>query len=176
MKKTFFIMLLSLLSISMFAWVKTPILNEKELFEVTGTIININSEKSGRFLTIELKDKKDFKAIFPNAPILEKWFEKDTDITLYGYYIQLKTDKYFIPVKINYKDKTVDLREEISRKLYQKKYYQNMLYNKKIMKYWNPPIQKYPYYYNYRLRKPGINTHNRFNPNYMPKPYNPPIK
>ncbi|KLO25169.1 MULTISPECIES: hypothetical protein [unclassified Marinitoga] len=180
MKKILGVLLLMLLSISIFSWVNIPILDANKLFEVKGTIDEINTHENSRFIFLTLKDKVDFKAIFPNAPILEKWFENNTNITLYGYYVELKTDKYFIPVKIDYKNKTVDLRKEIAKRLYQRKQYQDMIYHRKLMEYRTPypHMQQYPYpyNYNYKFKRPGFNQSNRYFPTPYYNPYKPPIK
>lgn len=188
MRKTFIVLLLSVLSVSLFAFVKTPILSEDQLIEVKGTIESTQTT-SGRFFYLNLKGMNDFKAIFPNFPKLANWFEKNTDITLEGYYVELKTGKYFVPVKVTYKEKSFDLRKEIARKLYARK---KMLYykqkNRRPYNYYHmypeypPNMMNKPNYYNYT---PGLPRYPRYNNipytpnpnhNYYPRKKLPPIK
>jgi hypothetical protein len=184
MRKTFIVLLLSVLSVSLFAFVKTPILSEDQLIEVKGTIESTQTT-SERYFYLNLKGMNDFKAIFPNFPKLANWFEKDTDIMLKGYYVELKTGKYFVPVKITYKEKSFDLRKEIARRLYARKkmlYYKQKNrrpYNYNMYPGYHPNMMNKPNYYN-----PGLPKYPRYNqnipyapnPNYYPPRKLPPIK
>lgn len=158
MKKALIVLILILFSVSMFSFVNTPILNENKLIEVKGTIESTEVISYKIFL-LKLKEENDFKVVFPNYPILANWFEENTDITLYGYYIELKNEKYFIPVKIDYKEKSFDLRKEIGRRLYERK-------TKYYMNYCNPYMNNNPW----NFKHPG--QYKKF-PNYFDrKPYN----
>ncbi|KLO21121.1 hypothetical protein X275_10550 [Marinitoga sp. 1197] len=153
MKKILVVLILSLLSVSMFSFTKMPILNDNKLFEIKGTIENVVVTKNDRFFFMSLKDKENFKAVFPNVPRIFNWFENGTNIALYGYYVELKNAKYFIPVKLEYKNRILDLRKEIARRLYEirlrmyKHYplYPNYYFGYNYKPHYNPKFYK-PYY------------------------------
>ncbi|KAF2955061.1 hypothetical protein [Marinitoga sp. 38H-ov] len=144
MKKTLVVFLIILFSVSMFSFVKNPpIFDENKLIEIIGTIekTEIVSE---RFFLLTFKETNDFKVLFPNYQKLFNLFEKDTYITLNGYFIELKNEKYFIPVKINYKNKTFDLRKNIRKRLYEKRFHMN---------YYKNLSPKHPHYFNIPHKK-----------------------
>ncbi|WGS64778.1 hypothetical protein [Marinitoga aeolica] len=185
MRKVLAVLLITVLSISMFAFTRIPILDENQLIEVKGAIENIKDKPGNRFFTVSLKDEPNFEIVFPRFPELLKWIEKDTDIALKGYYIELKTGKYFVPVKVTYKEKSFDLRKEIARRLYARKkmlYYKQKNrrpYNYNMYPGYSPNMMNRPDYYNPGLPKyPGYSQNTPYTPNtnYYPPRKVPPIK
>ncbi|WP_129407918.1 hypothetical protein [Marinitoga lauensis] len=174
MRKTISVLLITVLSISMFAFARIPILDESQLIEVKGVIESIKDNPGNRFFTVTLKNKTDFEVVFPRFPELLRWVEKNTDISLEGYYIELKIGKYFVPVIVSYKGKNFDLRKEIARRLYQrrKELYFNQRhrrpYNFNLSPKYSPNMMmNTPNPYNYR---PGLPKYPEYNQN---MPYNP---
>lgn len=179
MRKVLLVFLIMLFTVSMFSFIKAPILNENMLFEFKGNIKEKSELDNSQFFYLTLESSPDTRIVFPNNPNLYKWFEENTTITVYGYFVVLKNGKYFVPVKIIYNKKTIDLRKEIAKRLYLKKkkdmymkrYYKNFKqpYSPMYQKYQKIPHQMNPYY------PPQFNNpYNQQYPNYPPKPYNKP--